>query len=249
MSSAARVAGLMRSKASTGTIIALIAALIVVVNAGVFIIPNVFKSGEARYKEDRAEIDKAVRMHLTGLSPTVIKRVSVMAGQAKGAGDLMDRYPSWAMAKLGNSAALQEEDAGSEEITSLSQLETNPVGSKNRSATPVWEDVDGDGQRNTSDEKLFYHNASPEPAVDHWNTTTVTYQEVDYVVDSRDWLLDFDSMVKKGHLRKVPGSASRDNSVTGTGSYSWYVDENGKLKSLLYSYPRPETDGFQELYP
>mgnify|MGYP000206264366 CR=1 FL=1 len=89
----------------------------------------------------------------------------------------------------------------------------------------------------------------PPPAADHWNTTTVTVDDADYVVDSRDWFVDVDVLVKKEYLTEVPASVSPDNSQSGTGSYSWYVDEDGELKSMLYSYPRPETDGFQEVYP
>ena len=34
-----------------------------------------------------------------------------------------------------------------------------------------------------------------------------------------------------------------------TGSYSWYVDEDGEIKSLLYRYPVPPSGGYQDVYP
>ena len=58
-----------------------------------------------------------------------------------------------------------------------------------------------------------------------------------------------DMLVKRGYFTEVPASASLDNSVSGTGSYSWYIDEDGKVKSMLFRNPKPETDGFQNVYP
>ena len=52
-----------------------------------------------------------------------------------------------------------------------------------------------------------------------------------------------------GFLKKVPSSASADNSAAGKGSYSWYVDENNEVKSMLYAAPRPETAGYRDVYP
>ena len=149
---------------------------------------------------------------------------------------------------MGSEAALKEEDAGNDEIVGL-LLESHPGGSKLQGGTPVWEDGDGDGIRNPANEKLFYHKAVPVPAMDHWDTTPITVNEVDYVVDSRDWFIDFDSLVKREYIKAVPESASPDNSASGTGSYSWYVDENFQVKSMLYQKPTVGTDGFQGIYP
>ena len=151
--------------------------------------------------------------------------------------------PTFAHTNRGLASALKEEDAGNEEITTPGAETTNPMGAKGFSVTPSWEDVDGDGKRDPANDKLFYHNASPEPAVDHWNTTPVTVKGTDYVVDSRDYFIDFDGMLKGEFIDSIPESASPDNSVDGAGSYSWYVDENLKVRSMLYTRPVPEEDG------
>ena len=57
-------------------------------------------------------------------------------------------------------------------------------------------------------------------------------------------------LLEKRFLKEVPRSASPDNTVKGTGSYSCYIDENGEVRSMIYSYPVPEgTGGFQDAYP
>ena len=68
-------------------------------------------------------------------------------------------------------------------------------------------------------------------------------------MDSRDWFVDFDMLVKEGFIKSVPKSASPDNSTGGTGSYSWYVDDDGDVKSLLYSFPTRDWGGYRDIYP
>ena len=220
-------------------------AIVVVVIAavGFIVLKGGLKSGEQRYLDDLRDIQIAVRGHLTGYSP---KRNS------PGRFEALSRVPPPLMAmrnRGGVATALKEEDAGNVEITALGAAQTNPVGGKEHGGTPLWEDVDGDSRRVPANEALFYHEADPPPAVDHWNTTKVTVDDVDYVVDSRDWFIDIDLLVDKGFLKKQPSSASADNSAAGKGSYTWYFAENGEVKSMLYAFPRPETDGYQDVYP
>ncbi len=75
-----------------------------------------------------------------------------------------------------------------------------------------------------------------------WKTVSVTRSAIAYYVDTRDYFIDFDTLVSAGLLDKVPSSASLDDKPSGSantysGSYSWYVDVTGKVHSLLYSYP------------
>ena len=78
----------------------------------------------------------------------------------------------------------------------------------------------------------------------------MTIDGIDYVVDSRDWFIDIDLLVNKGYLNKIPLSISSDNTLdTANGSYSWYIDSSGEVKSMLYSKPTEKTNGFQGVYP
>ena len=222
------------------------AVLIAAAIAVVVTIPRLLpKSPEELYREDGVKLQKAVLVHITGYSPTRVRYLS--ANRMDSA--FYQVYPTWARSKAGAVKALEEEDAGSEQITTLLWPQSNPTGGKQQSWTPSWEDVDGDGKRVPVEDKLYYHNASPGPTVDHWNTTPVTVKDTDYLVDSRDWFINIDDLVDRDYLTEVPKSASPDNSAHGTGSYSWYVDEDGKVKSMLYNYPRPQTEGFQAVYP
>ena len=127
-------------------------------------------------------------------------------------------------------------------------LSSNPVGGT-QGGTPTWEDIDGDGVRTEGAEKLFYHAATTTPSVDHWNTTEVTRGNQVYVVDSRDWLIDFDELVAAQILNEVPAPASKDHGAGLDGSYTWYIDENGIVNSLSYFFPETSTTAFQDSYP
>ena len=218
--------------------------VVIALVVGVLVPKLIPKSPKELYDADRTLVRESVLLSITGYSAKPVTHMSsdLVSDEEK------NKYPTYARVRLGTRSALKDADAGSNEITTL-LMGSHPGGSKEQAGTPMWEDGDGDSLRDTDNEKLFYHNASPEPAVDHWNTTPLTVKGVDYVVDSRDWFIDFDHLVKKEYIDAVPKSASPDNSVKGTGSYSWYVDENFQVKSVLYIYPRPNTDGYQGVYP
>ena len=73
----------------------------------------------------------------------------------------------------------------------------------------------------------------------------VTRQGTDYAVDTRNYLIDFAKLTvddagngKLQLLDSVPKSASLDNGGgAASGSYSWYVDANGKVNSVHYHFP------------
>ena len=114
--------------------------------------------------------------------------------------------------------------------------------------TPVWVD-DGNGLRDVTEEDLNDED-SPNTAVG-WHVAAVSFSSVTHYVDSRDYFIDFDLMLNdgdNGFLREPPESASPDNcSVSScTGSYIWFVDAKGNVKTLLGSLPSQTSTGFQE---
>jgi prepilin-type N-terminal cleavage/methylation domain-containing protein len=95
------------------------------------------------------------------------------------------------------------------------------------SLAPAWTD-DGDGVRE------ILASASP----DKWTTMEVTREGTVYYVDSRYYFVDIAALVNGGYLREIPKSTSLDNSPTGTGSYTYYVDNKGRVQTILSSFPR-----------
>ena len=118
----------------------------------------------------------------------------------------------------------------------------NPVGGTEGSTltTSTWTD-DGDGEREIASD-----------SDDTFTSVTVTRGGVTYHTDPRYFFVDFEVLVTDGLLDAVPESAGLDNkpsgsSTTYTGSYSWYVDANGKVQSLYRHLPSTlgfETDVF-----
>ncbi|MBI4220162.1 MAG: type II secretion system protein [Chloroflexi bacterium] len=100
----------------------------------------------------------------------------------------------------------------------------------------AWVDVNADGVRTTAS-----------TSADRWNSATSTRNAVNYQTDPRYYFIDFEVLVTKGLLGKVPESASSDNKPSGgtatyTGSYIWYVDDKGQVQSLYKEFP--DTKGF-----
>ena len=209
----------------------------------------IYKSPEDRYLEEENLIRLAVVGYYSGFHPDVPTGSVHASLRAETVRFL--RYATLALRNAGTANALPLANVGNTEIETLGP-ESNPVGNyQDQSRTPRWEDVDGDGIRNPSGEKLFYENASPSPTVDHWNTSTVAETETgtEYVVDSRDWFIDMQRLLETFYIEELPASASRDNHRDGAGSYSWYIDEHGEVRSLFYSNPVPTSGGFRGVYP
>ena len=114
----------------------------------------------------------------------------------------------------------------------------NPLGGRQGAdLSTSWIDGDSDGVRDVD-------GSSP----DSWTTVQVTKGSKTYYVDSRYYFIDFETLVTVGFLQSVPQSASLDNkpkgsSTTYSGSYSWYLDNNGKVQSL-YSF-LPSIQGYE----
>ena len=107
-------------------------------------------------------------------------------------------------------------------------------------ATSIWVDDSSDGVRDIG---------SSGGSADSWNTVEVTRSGSTYFVDPRYYLIDFDVLVTGGFLQDVPNSASEDNKPVDstnayTGSYIWYIDDRGTVKSLYMEFP--DTTGHVE---
>ena len=110
---------------------------------------------------------------------------------------------------------------------------------------------------------------------DHWLADVVTPQGTEcdpqgdggcVVISSRDYLIDFCVLVRGGFIEDIPESASTDHdrecvggpSSTDTaettptqdrGSYTWYVDDGGKVQSLYFFLPTEDRRGYWNAYP
>ena len=209
-----------------------------------FTVPNILpKSSEQKYEIDRKLITTKVNVYLAGYPPKVVNQRQSYDSVTLGI------HPNYALANGGIANNLKLSDVGNDVITTLGTLESNPTSGKEQSATPSWVDGDGNGERAPGELPLYHGDVSANLNIDHWTTTVVNVKNTEYVVDSRDWFIDMDMLLKRGYFTEIPASASLDNSVSGTGSYSWYIDEDGKVKSMLFRNPKPETDGFQNVYP
>ena len=156
------------------------------------------------------------------------------------------QYPTYAKANSGTAAAVLESAAPTTTSISFAATSTNPKGGT-VGGSPSWEDTDGDGSRDTDSSDPVWKDGAA-AGEDHWNTTQVSVGGTNYVVDSQDWFIDFDELTTAG-LMEVPDSASADNATSGAGSYSWFVDGNGRIESLYYFFPVSSNTGYQEVYP
>ena len=75
-------------------------------------------------------------------------------------------------------------------------------------------------------------------------------------MDTRGYIIDMTELVAEDYLDGIPASASSDNCQTETtlgnctgSSYTYYVDADGKVKTLLFSFAEVAQTGFQDVYP
>ena len=128
----------------------------------------------------------------------------------------------------------------------------NPRGGT-QGGNPRWTD-DGNGIRDPDEEELLDDDAVSQDKPG-WHVARVTRGLAIYIVDTRNYFIDFDKVVAMRLLDQVPSSASPDNKPDGSstgiydGSYSWYVDPDGKVKSLFFFLPASDSTGFQTAYP
>ena len=160
------------------------------------------------------------------------------------------QYPIRGRAKAGTSGAVLDSEVTT---TTPIYIDVNPAGGT-QGGTPWWEDTGGNGVRNTAIEPLWHVSGSP--TSDHWKTDTVTRgtgpNAKTYAIDSRDYFIDFDLLVTEtgdSLLKDIPASASKDNKFGLEGSYSWYVDSDGNVKSLFSFFPESSETGYKDRYP
>ena len=130
-----------------------------------------------------------------------------------------------------------------EDLTDLG----NPLGGT-QGGNPKWID-DGNGIRDASEEELLDNDPK---SLDYpgWHVATITRESTEYIVDSRDYFIDFNKLVTAGLLDGVPASASIDDGGgTADGSYSWYINPTGRVESIYTFFPEATETGYQDAYP
>jgi prepilin-type N-terminal cleavage/methylation domain-containing protein len=155
------------------------------------------------------------------------------------------QYPIFGTDKSTGTLVQEDADTTAETLT----IAGNPLGGS-QGGGPEWTDG-GNGIRDSGEEVLNDEDSATSAG---WHVASVTRQGTEYIVDSRDYLIDFDKLVADGYLDKVPGSASTDNKPSGStntysGSYSWYVGSDGRVKSLYFFFPESDQTGFQDVFP
>ncbi len=156
------------------------------------------------------------------------------------------QYPILGASKTGGTFA--QPDAGA--VATVVTITGNPLGGS-EGGQPTWVD-DNDGVREAGEEVLNDEDTATTTA--GWFVAQVTRGGTTYIVDTRDYFINFESIVTGGFMDQIPESASPDNKPTGSsltysGSYSWYVASNGKVKSLFYFLPTTANTGYQDVYP
>ena len=147
----------------------------------------------------------------------------------------------------------------------LDNVRNNPSRDRGLLYCPPIDEPDSDSESDDSDS---------EDQADHWLAHLVKPDgsecdpNVDtgcIVISSRDYLIDFCELVRGGFVEEIPRSASADHDhvcrVGGTdsdvptpteeerGSYTWFVDINGKVESLYFFLPTDRRTGYRDAYP
>ena len=145
-------------------------------------------------------------------------------------------------------------------------VRNNPSQDRGLLYCPPDEEPEGDSARDDGDS---------DDQADHWLADVITSQGTEcdpksvggcVVISSRDYLIDFCVLVRGGFIEDIPESASTDHdrecvggpSSTDTaestptqdrGSYTWYVDDGGKVQSLYFFLPTEDRRGYWNAYP
>ncbi|MBI4218773.1 MAG: type II secretion system protein [Chloroflexi bacterium] len=148
--------------------------------------------------------------------------------------NLTNRTTSISLIDNGDPFTAQDHDA----TTSTAAVELwNPVGgTEGADISAKWSDGNSDGVRSATS-----------TSADRWASVSVTRAGVTYHTDPRYLFIDFEILVTKKLLSKVPESASSDNKPSGgtgtySGNYIWYVDNTGQVQSLYKEFA--STKGF-----
>lgn len=160
------------------------------------------------------------------------------------------QYPIYGV-DTGSSTPADLVDTDADILTAVTPAHTdtpgNPLGGS-KGGNPVWTDDDADGIRNPDDsEEVLVATTT----TGGWSLVAVVRQGKTYYVDTRDYIIDMEKLVTKGLLDGVPASAADDNCPTLTceGSYIYYIGADGKVKTLLATFPESDKTGFQDVHP
>ena len=129
-------------------------------------------------------------------------------------------------------------------------------------------DEEPDGESGSDD-------GSSDDQADHWLADVFTRQGTEcnpesdrgcVVISSRDYIIDFCELVLGGYIEEVPRSASADHDhkcnrggggddasdptpEVERGSYTWFVDSEGRVESLYFFLPTDDRTGYRDAYP
>ena len=114
----------------------------------------------------------------------------------------------------------------------------NPLGGT-QGGSPRWIDgpfPEGNGIRDGGEEELLDND---EESLDKpgWHVATVNRQGTRYIVDSRDYFIDFTKLSAMGLLEEVPSSASKDNKPKDPPHSIPLVSSNAKAGGLTITPP------------
>jgi prepilin-type N-terminal cleavage/methylation domain-containing protein len=202
---------------------------------------NLGKSKEQSYNTDVALVQSAVDAYYT--APANVRHLGLR------------QYPIIGFSSSGTLNTWVDGDTSAALTKPLNPLKGAKGGD------PKWRDGATGSLRDASEENLNAEAESIAGTGSGWYVVKKTREGIDYATDSRDYFINFTELVTAGLLKEVPDSASTDNTGgSATGTYSFYVDPNGVVKTLLVKYPTngvadggsnngPDNRGFQEAYP
>ena len=158
----------------------------------------------------------------------------------------MRQYPLMGKDKTSGEFYQADGDGDAETVT----INGNPLGGT-VGGSPRWVD-DANGVRDGDEEVLNDEDAGS--STPGWHVVSIERQGAAYEVDGRDYFINFETLVAEELLDQVPESASLGNRPPGStlaydGSYSWYVDDKGRVQSLYHFFPESGQTGFHEVYP
>ncbi len=221
-------------------LVVVIAILGVLAAVTVPLVTNYLNSSKARgYSAEKSRIQDAVDAYFSSPDNTKYlgKPQYPIIGRAQtNQGTLTNRTTAVSLIDNGDPFTAQDPDGAGP----LSSMELwNPLGGQvGANISAAWSDTNADGIRTVS-----------ATSGDFWAAVSVTRGGVTYRTDARYYFIDFEALVTASLLSEVPQSASTDNkpessTTTYSGSYSWYVDNNGKVQSLWKEYPTSTNNGF-----
>jgi prepilin-type N-terminal cleavage/methylation domain-containing protein len=237
-----RLMGLTAGKERGFTLVELIVVIAILGILATIAVPTIASylssSKQQAYTSDRERIQAALDAYFS--RPSNVRFVG------------MRQYPTLAEITDGAPGVFVQPDEDT--VGGIITIDGNPLGSS-EGGSPRWID-NGNGIRDAIVEEVL--NDEDVTTSEGWHVATVTRQGAEYIVDTRDFFIDFDKLVAAGFLEDVPATASRDNtpdiapsgvSDKYDGSYSWFVDGAGRVGSLLFYFPEPDNTGFQGRYP